>query len=731
MNISKKNKKRIKSNKLIILLLILFTGITSVYAKENDSVLVRNKQDGIFAIAPLSDRTHLYNLEIFTINNIPSYCIEIGKSITTTTYNSTDNIEEQQRITNLTKEQLEYINLVAYFGYQYEENEEKIHSEKEYYMATQEIIWEYLNKNLDITWTNEEDINGNRINIDSYINEIKSKINSYTEKLNVPSNVNLKIGDTITFFSSNLFLYKINNIQNIIGDKTNNNLKLSTVDNYFGTAKVVLSINNYTNIPKKVYSNNNSQLLISKGYIPSNTKEVTINIEGYKLETNLVDKDTKTTIPKGQATLEGAEYELYDKNNNLVTSFKFDSSLKYTIDNLYKEKYYIKQIKASEGYKKNEELIEVDLSKTGNITLEEEVIKRQFEINKFYEVNNKLEREENIEFTFKFYDKTTNYFGSIITTKQGSSIITLPYGKYKVIQENTTYGYEKAPILYFIVDREINNPYNYTLINKQIKTKLQITTKDKETLNEINDNQIKYKIKDEKGNYLSHNNIEAFSTDESGKLLLPFEIPYGTYYIEQVNSPKNYQNNKEILTIIINDKTNYINTEKELLVNIDYFNTKIKGSIKIITNKEENIDNKKIISKRENVEIEVYKDNVLINNYKTNKNGVLELNNLELATYCIKEKNTKECLVLTEDDNNKKVVLTEKINNNTIEIEEDNNTQITIPNTLSNRINILNYIKIILVLIGVIIYKKANNYINSSITITNSKRKQNKKQNSL
>lgn len=50
-------------------------------AGTNDSTLVREKIDGIYAVAPLSDRVHLYNFEMYKVNNKYSYCIEIGKKV--------------------------------------------------------------------------------------------------------------------------------------------------------------------------------------------------------------------------------------------------------------------------------------------------------------------------------------------------------------------------------------------------------------------------------------------------------------------------------------------------------------------------------------------------------------------------------------------------------------------------------------------------------------------------
>ena len=60
--------KKIKKGKKIILLMPIIISIllvvTKVYAGTQDSNLVRNQVEGVYAVAPLSDKTHLYNLEI-------------------------------------------------------------------------------------------------------------------------------------------------------------------------------------------------------------------------------------------------------------------------------------------------------------------------------------------------------------------------------------------------------------------------------------------------------------------------------------------------------------------------------------------------------------------------------------------------------------------------------------------------------------------------------------------
>ena len=115
--------KKIKKGKKIILLMPIIISIllvvTKVYAGTQDSNLVRNQVEGIYAVAPLSDKTHLYNLEIYEVNGKIAYCIQLGRPVTTNIYNSTQDITEQSKITKFTPKKLEYIKIISYFGYGY------------------------------------------------------------------------------------------------------------------------------------------------------------------------------------------------------------------------------------------------------------------------------------------------------------------------------------------------------------------------------------------------------------------------------------------------------------------------------------------------------------------------------------------------------------------------------------------------------------------------------------
>lgn len=665
IKLSKKRIKRQASIKFLIIIPLIISILsiaTKVYAGVQDSNLVRNQIDGIYAVAPLSDKTHLYNLEIYQVNGKVTYCIEIGKKVTTTTYDSTKSTIDQELITGLSQTKLRYIKVISYFGYGY-----RNHTDYKYYMAAQELIWEYLN-NIDITWTSELDINGQKINIESYKEQILSLVKKYEESPSLISNVNCKVGDTINLTDTKniLQLYEIKSTGNQQANINNNILTINISNNYIGQDKIVLKRENYYDYTPTLYYFDSSQALLSSGNVGEHEKYINLNIEGETLTTNLVDQDTNNNIPSGQATLAGAVYEIYDDNNNLVATFTTDETGENTIPNLYHTKYYIKQIKNSKGYKLNEEVKEINLNSNNNkLTLTERVIKSTVEIDKRYELGDSYQREPNIQ--FDIYDNSNILYTSIITTKYGPDTVVLPYGNYKIKQVNTTYGYNKVSDQRVVIDENSNTYLKYYLVDQKILSKLHITTKDDTTKNNIKEKDIKYKIKDKETNkyiaYIDSNNNEIieFSTNEKGELTIPVSLPYGEYIIEQVTPPTKYLTNTKKINIIINDKSQDSFIDNKIVINVDFFNTPIIGKLNIITNKEIIIKNETLekgLEKRENIEVELYKDNNLINTYKTNENGNLEIDNLSLGNYCIKEKdsNNKKCVTLINKDNKTKVI---------------------------------------------------------------------------
>ena len=180
-----------------------------------------------------------------------------------------------------------------------------------------------------------------------------------------------------------------------------------------------------------------------------------------KTTTFITKKDNETNNnPQGEAQLTGAIFELYEENNKKIQTINMDTLTK-EIKNLPFGTYYIKEIKPGKGYKLNEEKHYFTVSKdspTNEIEISNQVIKKTIKIKKEYGYDNNFKPEQNI--SFNILDLNDNLIKTITTNEAGETEITLPYGKYKIVQLTTTEGYEKIKPLYFEITSEELLSYN-------------------------------------------------------------------------------------------------------------------------------------------------------------------------------------------------------------------------------------------------------------------------------
>ena len=212
----------------------------------------------------------------------------------------------------------------------------------------------------------------------------------------------------------------------------------------------------------------------------------------------------------------------------------------------------------------------------------------------------------------------------------------------------------------------------------------------------IAEKNIKYKIKDLSTNkYVSYLKVDntkttTFSTDNSGKVIIPVSLSYGEYQIEQINPPKHYLKNENSTLLTINDKSEYFYQNDEVVLNVDFYNKPIVGKINISTTKEElNPKNSNLLNiiPRKNIEVKIYHDNKIIKTTKTSEDGTLILDNLNLGKYCIKEGRNEECFELVNKDNQTEVIeknieFREKIIRGNVTIKNIDNNNESVPNSI-------------------------------------------------
>ena len=448
--------------KIILVLISLFSILPmKVIGLENDSYIDWNLDRTVFVHQYKDGKETIENLAMIAANGKTAYCIEPGVMADKASYyNSTTNIKD----TPLNGKDIKKLTLIGYYGYGYDN-----HNTKEYYMASQELIWELMGVE-DVWWTDAK-YNGNILDIEGYKNEILKLVDNY-EKAPMFNFLNKYIvGDEITVSDA----YKV--LEGYELESDNKNISINGND-----LTIKVSTDNRFKLSRKqtgqspiFYYKSGYQTIGSFEGAYEFSKEYNINHGYAKITLEKYDYDTKSKTPFiKEATLEGATYGLYDVNKNLLLSKTTDKEGKIVFDNLEKGIYSVIEIKPSYGYSIDtyDRQTYVD-SKRQEVVLEsyEKIIRNRLTVSKFYdtEENDILIPEENIE--FGIYDEKNNLYGKYKTNRDGNFFVELPFGTYTLKQLTTKEGINKVEDRIIVVN-ESNKSHKLILVNKKIKEEI-------------------------------------------------------------------------------------------------------------------------------------------------------------------------------------------------------------------------------------------------------------------
>lgn len=664
-------KRRFKVFKILIGLVmgVMILNVSNyVNAGINDTVIDKNRMEGVYAITNIGGVDRIFYLNMYRMNGRVSYCIDVGVDITTNIYNSTSDFG----ISYLTKEQIEYIRSISYFGYGYPG-----HDDYKFYMAAQEIIWEYLS-GVEVSWSNEMSANGSKIDINSYKDEIIRMRHDYIKGIDIRLDKGeYYIGDEINIIpsSGNINDYVVSNSKYSSAVIKDGGLAIK-VGNNIGREKIVLNKKGVYDYDSQLYYYDTSQRLISNGNYNSDTKELAFDIKGVRLDAMVTDSRTATNRPFiGNVSLEGFIYEVRDENNNVVGVYETNREGKFFINGLLYGKYYIKQVKPSRGYEKNDEVREFVIDKhTNDLVLVENLISNDLVLNKVYGSNGKYNPEANIR--FDFYNEAGELAYIVFTNNRGYARIKILYGNYVVKQNNTTAGYSKIDDFKIEVKESKDEPVNINLVNEKIFIKLKVMTYEKEMDKPLNMEGFAYKIrKVEDNTYINCDGEDIFYTDDKGEVIIPANLAYGDYYLEQVDSPEGVILNKERYEINIGDDSNLMLVDNSLIMEVKFYNEIPSGRVIVNTFEEIFSKDKNEFSYetkvRDDTMVGLYADEDIIFNRelmfskgdevfndKTDNKGKLVIDKLYLGKYCLEDRETKErnCFELVSKNNYDKVI---------------------------------------------------------------------------
>ena len=527
-------------------------------------------------------------------------------------------------ITGLNFDKIRELSLISFYGYGYNGD-----TSDENYVATQLEIWDAVDPGCCSVESGDTSlINDKRGTIRSLVNNEITRPSFDTVTKEVVATKEEVFTDTNNVLSG----YAIDSCDNCTARIEGNNLIVKGTNMGEGKVNLKRTVGN-DNQGDILYTSGSYQKLMSFGKPDPMQAHLKLNVRGGTLMVQKIDKDTKQiAIPSGEATLEGAEYEIFDESGNLVGSIFTDLEGK-AIKELPLGKYTVKEKTPSVGYLLDENVYEFTINENNlNPYVEsyEKVIDAYGVVMKEYG-DDELGYKNEANAIFEVIDYMNRVVGKIFTDDEGLGVIKLPYGTYKLHQVEGTPNYKFVDDIEFKID-EVNKTYKFKLKNVSFP-RLDITKVDSKSNKVIEGAKIdiyKYNIET--------NEFELYYegiTDNNGKLHID-NIELGKYYYIENTAP-----------------TGYLLDENKYYFEIDEYGKTYK-----LTLKNEKITGKLEFSKVDfstseplpNTLIEIYNENdELVYSGRTDENGKIVIDNLEYGKYYILEKEAPEGYQLNPD----------------------------------------------------------------------------------
>lgn len=301
-----------------------------------------------------------------------------------------------------------------------------------------------------------------------------------------------------------------------------------------------------------------------------------VTIENNKIKGKLIINKLYGGSGYDYVSEEGAWFDIYDNNNNLIDILKTDKNGKASKVLNY-GKYKIKQVKGKENYIFTDEF-EI------NIEESKEYIYNLKNIKKPTLIINKIDKDTKTKLSnsvIMIYDINDNFLYEEQTDYNGIiKIENIELGKYYFVEKESPKYYKLDNSKHYFEITENGKVYDFYLENEKILGNLVILKKDNNSkllknalfgIYDMNDNLLYEDVTNEEG-IIKINNIKA-----------------GSYYLKELKAPYGYIKNDEIIEFeilnnelltfeVINNKIEMPNTSKS--ININY----LSGIIIILIN---------------------------------------------------------------------------------------------------------------------------------------------------
>lgn len=235
----------------------------------------------------------------------------------------------------------------------------------------------------------------------------------------------------------------------------------------------------------------------------------------------------------GEKPLEGAEFEIYDKNKNVVGKLVTDKDGKAISEELGKGTYTYKETKAPYGY-------ELDTKEyTFTIETQNQILEQSLVNERIYGKLKITKVDENDRaiagVKFKIFDENNKEVTTVTTDENGIAIVeNLTVGKYKYKEVDTPYLYVLDESEYEFEITSEKREEDVKVVNQRAKGVLKIIKIDKDD-NRIPIPNAKFNVIDKTNNDI----VDAVVTDENG-VARTKALPTGEYMFQEVEVPDDY-----------------------------------------------------------------------------------------------------------------------------------------------------------------------------------------------
>ncbi|MEG0721163.1 MAG: SpaA isopeptide-forming pilin-related protein [Lachnospiraceae bacterium] len=294
-----------------------------------------------------------------------------------------------------------------------------------------------------------------------------------------------------------------------------------------------------------------------------------------EIQIKKVDAQTNESLPQGAgANFQGTVYGVYNHqyqegdqpgSPSYVDAVTITENGTGKLGGLLPGVYYVKEQQGPQGYELDLQVHKIELLPehavgnliTASLVSREKVIQGDVEIVKFGQDKPGKEGEmkhplAGVEFTLtskttgKKYVMKTDQRGYASTKQGGNPEGNLPYDTYVLEETKGQEGYKTIEPMEITIATS-QQLLSYIIEDKQISSALRIEKVDKETGKRILIAGTTFRIEDSKGKevvmytyYPKKEEHRTFETDETGTLLLPQQLPRGTYRLLEVKAPSGY-----------------------------------------------------------------------------------------------------------------------------------------------------------------------------------------------